>query len=275
MLVFVIPLQSQARAQSWSKVCLLLERCLRSVCGQKSDRFRVIVVCNERPKLEFQHPQVEYICVNYPLPLHEQGRTAAETRLIIGHTDKGRKILRGLVEAQKYTPTHTMAVDADDCVSHRLAGFVAQHPRQPGWVINRGYRYPEGQTQIYLKRQKFYEMCGTCNILRYDLNDLPQAPEYNRGYGYYAYYIDHEKVKGILANRGTPLKSLPFLGAVYVVGTGENLYYDERRLHRSILTRLNYRALTPQIRAEFGLSPLKVGRVADPMLSLPSLGRPF
>ncbi|NJR70301.1 MAG: glycosyltransferase family 2 protein [Synechococcales cyanobacterium CRU_2_2] len=270
MLVFIIPLQSQASAQSWAKVGLLFERCLKSVCAQTSDRFRVIVVCNDLPAISFEHPHVEYVCVNYPLPLHERGRSAAETKLIIGHTDKGRKILRGLVEAQKHAPTHTMVVDADDCVSHRLAAFVAQHPTRNGWVVDRGYRYPEGNTQIYFKRRKFHEMCGTCNILRYDLNYLPQQPEYDRGYGYYTYYIDHEKVRGVLANYGTPLKRLPFVGAVYVVGTGENLYYDERRLSQSFLTRFNYRRLTPRVRAEFGLYPLKVGRVLDPMLIGPT-----
>gem|GEM_PF-3414175 len=33
-------------------------------------------------------------------------------------------------------------------------------------------------------------MCGTSNIVRYDLNFLPENAEYNRGYGYYKYYID-------------------------------------------------------------------------------------
>lgn len=245
---------------------MLFERCLRSVCNQTSDRFRVIVVCNEQPTITFHDPRVEYLSVNYPLPLHEKGRSEAETRLIIGHTDKGRKTLRGLVEAGKYNPTHTMVVDADDCVSRRLAGLVAQNPQNHGWIVNRGYRYPEGNAYIYLKRRKFHEMCGSCNILRYDLNYLPEQPEYNRGYGYYTYYVDHEKVKNILGNYGTPLDSLPFLGAVYVVGTGENLYYDERRLSRSLLARLNYRLLTPKIRAEFGLYPLTVGRVVDPII---------
>ncbi len=258
MLIFIIPLRGRATARSWFQVCQLFERCLRSVCNQRSDRFQVIVVCNEKPAIPFEHPQVEYVQVDYPLPLHERGRSEAETRLIIGHTDKGRKILQGLVEAEKYYPTHTMVVDADDCVSRRLAEFVSHAPQANGWFIRRGYRYREGGDRLYLKRRKFHEMCGTCNIIRYDLNALPPEPEYDRGYGYYTFYIDHEKVKGNLDRHHHPLKPLPFLGAIYIVGTGENLYYDAHRLTTSPLARLNQKALTPKIRGEFGLYPLSL-----------------
>ena len=107
---------------------------------------------------------------------------------------------------------------------------------------------------IYIKRQNYYRMCGTCNIIRYELNKLPEIPEYNRGYGYYKYYIDHEKVREILAKEGTPMNPLPFAGAVYIIETGENLYYEQGKLRFSILNR---KLLSQSICNEFGLYAIR------------------
>jgi hypothetical protein len=97
-------------------------------------------------------------------------------------------------------------------------------------------------------------MCGSCNIIRYDLNYLPETAEYNRGYGYYRYYIDHGKVKDILENQGKAIKSLPFPGAVYILDTGENLFDNSKRLNFSIFNR---KLLNQSVRDEFGLYDLQ------------------
>ncbi|MEH2038707.1 glycosyltransferase family A protein [Nostoc sp.] len=247
MLVFVIPLKSAKVSNSWERVTQLFERCIKSVCNQTSPNFHVIVVCHEKPKIEFTHPHITYITVNFSPP-NEPSPVAK------GDTDKGRKILKGLMYARQFYPTHTMTVDADDCVSEKLAKFVQQHPDSNGWFINKGYKYQEGNNYIYIKRSNFYKMCGTCNILRYDLNDLPETAEYNRGYGYYKYYIDHAKVKEILKNKGKSIKSLPFPGAVYILATGENLFENSKRLRFSIFNR---KLLNQSLRDEFGLYNLQ------------------
>ncbi|MBD2343223.1 glycosyltransferase family 2 protein [Anabaena subtropica] len=246
MLVFVIPLKSRQFSKSWERVTQLFERCIKSVCHQTSSEFHVIVVCHEKPDIQFNHPNITYITVDFP--------QAKDTKYINqGRTDKGRKILKGLVEAQHFSPTHTMAVDADDCVSRNLAEFVKNNPNSNGWVINKGYKYQEGDKYIYVKRNDFYKMCGSCNILRYDLNLIPENPEYNRGYGYYKYYIDHAKVKNILKEKDINIKLLPFPGAIYMLATGENHYYDGTRLNFSIFNR---KTLNQSIRDEFGLYDL-------------------
>ncbi|WP_375474327.1 glycosyltransferase family 2 protein [uncultured Nostoc sp.] len=247
MLVFVIPLKSAKVSNSWERVTQLFERCIKSVCNQTSPNFHVIVVCHEKPKIEFTHPQITYITVDFSHP----NEPTPEAK---GDTDKGRKILKGLVYARQFSPTHTMTVDADDCVSEKLAKFVQQHPDSNGWFINKGYKYQEGSNYIYIKRSNFYKMCGTCNILRYDLNDLPETAEYNRGYGYYRYYIDHAKVRDILKSKGKSIKSLPFPGAVYILATGENLFKNSTRLRFSIFNR---KSLNQSLRDEFGLYKLQ------------------
>ncbi len=253
MLVFVVPLKSPQASKSWELVTKLFARCVSSICNQTSPNYRVIVVCNERPRLEFYHPHIKYIEVDFPL--------ANEPDYISrGHTDKGRKILKGLIQAQEFSPSHTMAVDADDCVSKYLAEFVNKNPNCNGWFVNKGYKYQDGSDFIYIKRKEFYRMCGSCNIIRYNLNQLPEIPEYNRGYGYYKFYIDHEKVREKLAEQGNPLKPLPFSGAVYIVATGENLYYGTTTLTFNIFNR---KWLNPSIREEFSLYPLTKQSVTE------------
>lgn len=246
MLVFVIPLKSSQVSKSWDHVCKLFERCIKSVCNQTSPNFRVIVVCNEKPQIEFSHPHITYIGVDFQSP-KEQNLVAR------GDTDKGRKILMGLISAREFEPSHTMSVDADDCVSKHLAEFVHKNPYSNGWFINQGYKYQDGSKYIYIKRREFYRMCGTCNIIRYDLNDLPETGQYNRGYGYYKYYIDHAKVKEILSERQNKLSLLPFKGAAYIVENGENIYYDQEKLGFSIINR---KLLSQSIRDEFHLYPI-------------------
>ncbi|HEY9688482.1 MAG TPA: hypothetical protein V6D46_00705, partial [Coleofasciculaceae cyanobacterium] len=186
MLVFIIPLQSRQVSRSWAKVCRLFEICVRSACQQNSSQFRVIVVCHELPEIMFQNPHLNYIQIDFPIP----DITSGTKQEIVNrkNTDKGRKILRGLIAARDFQPTHTMFLDADDCVSQRLAGFVAQHSQANGWFIRDGYRYQVSSSCIYKKSRDFHTMCGSSNILRYDLNRLPTHPEYNRGYGYYKFY---------------------------------------------------------------------------------------
>lgn len=250
MLVFVIPLQSQAVSTSWERVSQLFERCIRSVCQQTSAHFHALVVCHEKPNLAYKHSHFSYVEVDFPVPdLSSATQTSVVSRK---HTDKGRKLLRGLVTAQAFNPTHTMLLDADDCVSRHLAEFVALHPQDNGWFFSNGYRYTEGSRWIYKKANNFYTMCGSCNIIRTDLNRIPETPQYNRGYGYYKFYIDHAKVAGVLAQSGTPLQPLPFPGAVYMTQTGENIYFNSTRLHQGIERVINYRFLTRQLRQEFG-----------------------
>ncbi|MDJ0797977.1 MAG: glycosyltransferase family 2 protein [Calothrix sp. MO_167.B12] len=243
MLVFVVPLKSRQVSNSWERVSQLFERCVKSICAQTSPEFRVIVVCKEKPDTTFTHPHLTYVEVDFALPNEIEAVNQ-------GRTDKGRKILKGLIQAQQFNPTYTMTVDADDCVSKNLAQFVKSNPHCNGWFINRGYKYQEDSKYIYIKRKNFYKMCGSCNIIRYDLNLLPENPEYNRGYGYYKYYIDHAKVRQILANKEKFMKPLPFPGAVYILGTGEHNFYDSTKLGFNIINR---RLLNKSIQEEFGL----------------------
>ncbi|MFB2923082.1 glycosyltransferase family 2 protein [Aerosakkonema funiforme] len=253
MLLFVIPLKSAKVSKSWELVCKLFERTLKSVCNQTSTDFRVVVVCHEKPEIEFNHPHITYIEVDFPVP---------EQDLISKTLDKGRKILWGLFYGRQFNPSHTMIVDADDCISKHLAAFVNQNPQSNGWFVNKGYVYQADSKFIYFRKKAFNKLCGTCNIIRYDLHDLPDDisqdyPEINM------YYEKHRDVEDKMAQRGTPLEALPFFGALYIVGNQENIYlrdsslFLEKNKDKGILWKikyfLNFRLLTKSIREEFGL----------------------
>lgn len=249
MLAFIIPLKSAKVSKDWDKTSALFERCLKSVCNQDHKDFKVIVVCNEIPPISFHHQNVEYVQVDFLPP------EKVPNPITRADTDKGRRILKGLVFAQKFSPSYAMTVDADDCVSNRLARFVSQNHTANGWYFDAGWKYREGDSWIYLKRHNFYTMSGTSNILNFKRLNLPESPEYNRGYGYYKFYIDHQKIKKKMKASSTPMRALPFLGAVYVLGTGDNISGNEDKLSFKFLNR---RRITAQLRKEFCLEPLNI-----------------
>lgn len=246
MLVFVIPLKSKEVCQSWQRVSKLLERTLKSVCNQTSPEFQVIVVCHQQPDIQFTHPNITYIEMDYPIPHHKN-------RIVKGLTDKGRKVLKGLVYAKKFNPSHTMLVDADDCVSKNLAAFVNRNLNANGWYFNKGYKYLDGDEFVYIKRSRFYTLSGTANIINYKLLDLPENPEYNRGYGYYKLHLNHQKVKSVMKEKGFTLQPLPFIGSIYILGTGDNMSGNEDILR---FNWFNRKRLTKEMREEFSLHNL-------------------
>ena len=143
--------------------------------------------------------------------------------------DKGTKLAVGVLAAERHAPHHLMVV-ADDVVSNRLAGFVNQHARAAGWYVDEGLVYAEGKGLVR-RVHGFNGMCGTSVILRRDLLDAPDLPltasqdDLREGFG--AFQVrellgSHKTAVTHFAARGEPLAPLPFPGAGYVLGTGEN-----------------------------------------------------
>jgi hypothetical protein len=278
MLVFVIPIKSAKISRDWSLTSRLFERCLRAVCNQTSPNFRVVVVCNERPDTEFVHPNVHYIEVDFPPPMPDPTEEAAygyelsrSKDISRKDADKARKIQVALDYAQIYRPTHSMAVDADDCVNRRLAEFVDQHPNSGGWYFKQGYFYTEGSRFLYYKRQHFNVVCGTSVIIAYaQRHRLFSRPDFYQ----HAFY---EAMEG--------LDPLPFPGAVYSTANGDNVLMSSetkshiygtlfkrlfsRQLFATVWQVLKYRPtrLTEARRREFGL--YRIDTAAPPATPTP------
>ena len=272
MLAFIIPIKSARISRDWARASRLFERCLRAVCQQTSPSFRVVAVCNERPVIEFTHPHVHYVEVDFPPPLpdpaeqHAGGYEYGFSREIARqNADKARKVATGLDYAQRYQPTHTMVVDADDCVSRGLAAFVEGNAAEEGWVFRRGYMYPEGGRLLYFNARNFNVICGSSVIIANRLRQVLLAkPE----------FYDHafDAPPG-----GVKLVPLPFAGAIYSMANGDNIYMTEEtkaQIHGSLLKMIfsrkigalarkvmkyRPRLLTASLRAEFGLYQLDAG----------------
>lgn len=222
MLIFIIPVKSKLTSNSWPKVSALFERTLRSVCNQTSPNFRVIVVCHERPHTNFEHESVEYVEADFSPPDLEDLVDNPVESIRRKRVDHKRKLWLGSVHAESLKPSHVMFVDADDCISCKLTSHVDGDLGNSGWYIEQGFEYPDNGQVIYPK-SKFCMKSGTSTIIRYDLLSSllaiqPDSIEVT--------YLSHKLLPNYFQKIGNPLTPLPFRGAVYVTGHGDNIFLE-------------------------------------------------
>lgn len=170
--------------------------------------------------------------------------------------DRGCKYLIGLLHAQKHNPDHVMFFDADDFISNRIAEFSNNQPAHNGWYIESGYIYDQASGALGVL-DGFHMICGTSHIVNYRLFTLPNDLSRDATQEQILRSVDHHylfKIIGShrwiaesLAQNGTALEPLPFKGAIYHVGHGEN--------HNPHIPNLksSKTSLTGEIRAEFNL----------------------
>lgn len=224
MLVFVVPLKSKKASKSWDYTSKLFEQCLKSICNQSSPNFKVVVVYHDKPDIKFSHPHISYVQAHFPAPILEDG----DGPMII---DRNLKVITGLCFARKLKPSHTMVIDADDCVSRKLAEFVSKYPDSNGWFVDDGYRYTDGSKRI-LPTDKLYRLCGSTTIVRQDLYDLPSDDECADVKSLIKYHMNHGDIIQIMADKGYPLEPLPFPSIVYVSSANKDNLFAKITLYR-------------------------------------------
>ena len=228
----------------------LSRRTLRSIAQQTSNEFRIILVCNKSPGGIQDLPNLTVI--EEPFPLPERTTTARMT-------DKWSKVKRGLIAAREQGAGYIMICDADDCVSRRLAAFCNAALPCSGWSFDRAFVHDENSRWLFL-RDNFSQLCGTSAIVWAELHDLPQSME-QRIDDFFLLCHGHGVISDYMVKVGRPLVSLPFPGAVYCTGTGENdsgFRFANWRSRRLALQKLwKSRYLSKRRIAEFGLFPLE------------------
>ena len=259
MLYFIIPFRSKNSSRDFTKVCLLLERTLASVCNQTCAEYRVLVICHERPDGIADHPRVEYVSVPFEPPPVSVLDLPREERLFAMRSDKGRKLIRGLEIARRDASDYVMFVDADDLVSRSIAQLCEGVGHPNGWLIDRGYRMDETTPWIAYRRRRFNHECGSSHILRTAKAPFPEKPDYSLDFDdhYIRGYDLHAYVGKNMENSGSPLAICPFYGAVYYFNDQAIFSKDCRR--KDGLVRIIMRAMvkgrlvTSSFRNEFGI----------------------
>ena len=214
MIAFIIPVKSEKVSSNWPHFRSLFERTVVSVCNQDDTNFKVVAVCHEIPEIEYEHPNIHFLQVDFDPPALD-GVEGQEERLKIMEIDKGTKIKLGAAFAKKnFDADYIMTVDSDDFISNRIAGYVNKSSENlPGWYIKKGYIYLEGRKFLFAT-SKFSYLCGSSIIVK------PEMVDYFIGKNPVLYF-DHQL---LVINEDIPLEPFPFSGGIYSMANGENLF---------------------------------------------------
>lgn len=251
MLAFLTSLRHPDTASDYARVELLLKQTLASIARQSCRDFVVIVVGNRKPMFELA-PNVLFIQVDFPPPPQPNDVLA---NLEGVKWDKGSKLAVGLLAARQYHPDYVMIVDADDFIHRDLAAFVHARPGQPGWVVDRGWRYSRARN-VYQKQEDFSHSCGSAFIVPYRAYGVPDhlsvsatQEQLSAAFGERMTSVigSHMQVAEWRAREGSPLTPIPFRSVVYHLDTGEN--------HSGKTMGWFARPHDQRLQEEFGVSP--------------------
>lgn len=215
-MTFLIPVRHPDNSPDWSRLKAKLAQTVGSIAAQTNGDWRGIIVANEGADLPPLPEKFSVEWVIFPAnDLHDRGNRPKEEFLDAFRIDKGRRVLKGMLHARD--SRYFMIVDDDDFVSNRIAQYVSDHADANGWTVDRGYVWDDGGKLLY-KHDDFNHVCGTSLIVRSDLYALPERFE-DASADFIKYTLGgHYGVARLLAERGTPLNTLPFRGAIYRVG---------------------------------------------------------
>ncbi len=206
MLYFIVPLRSKQSSVDWNKVVYDFNLTITSILNQEDPKFKIIVACTDVP----DHPsdeRLEIMCVPSIYQALEDGMH-----------DKWNKIRAMCARVRQLGGGYIMPVDADDLVSNRIASLINQNPNEVGYIAKTGYEYDEKIGKISFA-PKFYNLCGTCAVIRCAVEELPEHIEDTRKYPILA---GHTRWKAVFEEMNTPLKPFPFKPVIYKINTGEN-----------------------------------------------------
>ena len=237
VVTFVIPVRHQDNAKDWSALKANLTQTIASISAQIDTRWRAVIVANHGADLPVMPPGFAVVHVDFP-PNQQyelQGQDIEQFRDAV-RIDKGRRILVGMLRLPN--TRFYMITDDDDCISNRIVSFAAEHQESNGWKIDKGYVWGDGG-KIMLTHNDFSNFCGTSLIIRRDLYQLPSRFEDATSDYIKDMLGSHIRIGKILADKGTPLSSLPFRGAIYRVGHAGSHSKSGRVLRTYIFNREN------------------------------------
>lgn len=228
MFIFLTCIRHPDSSNNYQLVSQLFENCARSVCNQTNNNFKLIVVCNVKPEIDFSDERIIYHIVDLPIPDSREGVLL----------DKGCKRIAGLILAKKLFPlSYTMMVDADDLVSNKLVeNTIKAGKHRNGWWFDQGYLIDLGHMLLQRKHQ-LNNWCGSTLILNtellYEFSQLSKSTlNESSSFQNILSQIDHFFLREVLGNhlhvrdyfnnKGKPLEKYNDFGCAWVVNTNEN-----------------------------------------------------
>lgn len=240
-IAFIVPLRSPESCNNWKRVSRLCMRTLGSLSNQSSDDWICILVCNEPPEGADRIQNLTIVRKNFSIPTTHGERMR----------DKQLKKKIGFECAMEAEPKYVMALDADDLLHSELVAYLSNQDSTIGWQIRSGYDY-EGGRLLVRRFNTFDKSCGSSSIL--PACDLEQVM--------IGYQLPHNKIRDYYHELGRPLKSIPFIGAVHILGTGDNCSRGKAvrfsSVRRSLRTILGLRFLNARIIETYNIKPLRV-----------------
>lgn len=213
-LTFAIPVRNPHGVANWPKVMDLMSATVRSLYAQ--DGPRPTVVLGVSPGTDLPELPKDVVVAHVDLPLRDLPVGEGPARWDAIQADKGLRLAHALNAVKPQG--HVMVVDYDDLVSVRLARHVGDHPDAPGWFVDSGYLWDGGPIASVV-RTDFNEACGTSTLIRADLLKVPADPSDSAGLEWIKTVLgSHKRWRGLI-----PLEALPFPGAVYRIGSGNNV----------------------------------------------------
>lgn len=217
ILTFVIPVRHPENATDWSALKHKLSQTIKSIAAQDAPGWRAVIVANTGSDMPQNLPQNVHIkYVDFPPnQIFERGENDVSVFHDAVRLDKGRRVLSGM-DAFRDTD-YFMVVDDDDFINAGLTSYVQAHAGENGWYISEGYIWTDGGKWLY-KYDDFDHFCGTCLIVRSDLYRLPDNIE-DCNEDYIKKFLgSHTFLRPHMESQMSPLKKLPFTGAVYRIG---------------------------------------------------------
>lgn len=278
MQTFITAIRHPETSNNFARVEELFEATMRSICAQTDPNFRIVVVTNRIPKISFADPRIEYLQVKFPPPTD---RRSPLTGFPNSTTDKGTKLLAGILFARQYQPDYLVLFDADDLINRHLVEFLNRNPAMPGWYVDAGYVL-DISTRRTQRKRGLVRYCGTAQIPNmrdfFQLTGISEKLTANASKEQLtaevsSFVIDellgnHRAMVAFFRRHGRAMKPLPFHATAWVICTGENQSGTQAK-SRGL-------PITPEFCREFGLvdSPMPAGGATlnDRMRELGALG---
>lgn len=227
MIVFITSVRHPENSKSYQRVWDLLNDTLYSVCKQKDQNLRVIVVNNKKLTIKRNIKEIskktEFIQGGFP-PISQKGTEGIRI-------DRGSKYVIGLLSAKKYNPDYVMFFDADDFIENNISEYVNKNLGRNGWIMDKGYQMIGNK----LREVNCYEsFCGTGNIFNYNLlySKIPEKLTLkssrdeivNSMDDYFLRFIlgSHRFSRNYFKNLSKEFQSYPSKSVIQLLDTGEN-----------------------------------------------------